>query len=394
MSNSCVSVQSIETKEEAVLRLLEEFEYYPKTAKRWRIFPRGKAGWILGAIVLLIGAAGAFVTAQSDVGLGAFPLLVGAMVLILIGCFITVAALDRDELARVNRGIERRVWLASTLLYALVMLLSVVAFGASVYISVMADPTFGEGDLWPDLFVSSSLLIVSSLLITWSIRTDQIRLGLIAVRTRLLTGVWSLWTDTVALASGLGLLVVLLSILDTAGVWILVAITAGVAVIGAHVSRARQSDRNIQELIQSFDSIRIAALPRSSGAASVSLYQAIRHLHLLLNQAPRVLKTPFIFRGVVALCIVADARHIRTDAEQLSFSGEDREGAAKLVYKLSEEDFAEQVGWVFDALLQQVDGTLTPNMRSVKGEDIRSIATRSRQRAGQSQMSSRVTASA
>lgn len=141
MSNSCVSVQSIETKEEAVLRLLEEFEYYPKTAKRWRIFPRGKAGWILGAIVLLIGAAGAFVTAQSDVGLGAFPLLVGAMVLILIGCFITVAALDRDEFARVNRGIERRVWLASTLLYALVMLLSVVAFGASVYISVMAAPT-------------------------------------------------------------------------------------------------------------------------------------------------------------------------------------------------------------------------------------------------------------
>lgn len=97
---------------------------------------------------------------------------------------------------------------------------------------------------------------------------------------------------------------------------------------------------------------------------------------------------------MVALCIVADARHIRRDAEQLSFSGEDREGAAKLVYKLSEEDFAEQVGWVFDALLQQVDSTLTPNMRSVKGEDIRSIATRSRQRAGQSQMSSRVTASA
>lgn len=290
MSNSYVPVQSIETKEEAVLRLLEEFEYYPETEKRWRMFPRGKTGWILGAIVVFIGIAGAFATVQSDVGLGGFPLLGGAMVLILGGCFIAVAALDRDEFARVNRGIEKRVWLWSILLYALVLLLCVVAFGTSVYISVMADPTFGEGDLWPDLFVSSSLLIVSSLLITWSIRTDQIRLGLIAVRTRLLTGVWSLWTDTVALASGLGLLVVLLSILDTAGVWIPVAVTAGVAVIGAHVSRARQFYRNIQELIQSFDSIRIAALPRSSGASSVSLYQAICHLHLLLNQAPRVVK--------------------------------------------------------------------------------------------------------
>lgn len=155
------------------------------------------------------------------------------------------------------------------------------------------------------------------------------------------------------------------------------AITLGAAVIGFHMSRAKRFDKNVTELLESLDTIRTKAFLAQGETLDSAFYEAIRHLQRDISQRPRIMGTPFTFRGLLAVCVVADARLLDRGAHTLTFSGKKRTAVAQEVYNLNEATFVEQVGWIFDALVQQVDAALTPNLRSVQRDDVRKIYERS-----------------
>lgn len=357
------------------MRLLEEFEYYPKFDGRWPRTLGGLSGWVLGLSVMTCGLFGLGVIIVKDLGLISLPLyMIGVMVL-LSGIYIVIGSLSREQFARFNKQIESKRGRVSTFLYACMAIILIIIFSVIVYISILINNYSKELDYSYTLIASITLLL-TSLSVVIATRANQIRLGIIGLRNHLLVGVWSLWIDTIALAIFLAAPVVLLFVLGSAVAWIPAAITAGIAVIGTHVSRVRKFASNIASLIATFDAIRAQAFMVTTDHYPVNLYREIRRLQLWLAQAPGM-KAPFTFAGMTALCAVADSRHISRSGARVSFRGETRDAAAEQVHELTEAEFAEQIGWLFDALLQQIDKALTPNLKRVDGDDVRAIYQRS-----------------
>lgn len=299
----------------------------------------------------------------------------GALV-IALGMYIIAGSLKRDTFACVNRWLETVVWPVAIVIHGLIVLPLLAPVGVSIYKAWEINHTSTDSNSLVEL-LPVFIMIIMMALIAVSTRTGNIRLGVNVLRARIRAGAWSVWGDTITAAAVLSIPVVWLSVVDTSVGWVPVAITLGAAVLGFHVRQAHRFDRNVSYLLLSLDTIRTSAFLVDRETPDPELYKAMRHLQRDMSRNPGIFGTPFTFRGLLAVCVVADARLLGRGSGALTFRGDHRVRTVREVYNLEESVFVRQVGWVFDALVQQMGEALTPNLQSVRRDDVRTIHRRS-----------------
>lgn len=338
-----------------MMELLEQFEYWP-------IHHRSGRWWLLLSSLMMIGGGiWLFLWAASGTDETSIPInfvapifAFTACVLILVGSFLLVSSLPSTWFAKISMAAERHVWTFSTTF-------SVISTACLLFVSTVVVVGALTHQIGFEQLTTLTVMAITLAAVVRGLGNRSVRIGISSHRARMRNAIWSRRADTTAFIC---ITAVVAAILPEGIDPVAVALPATLTILGSHLHRAKSFDETISSFITITSNIRRAGVnaavsPQNSDAMA-DLYDQVRELHLVLASHPRMLASPLNAHGFTALCSLADVRATDQDIDRHDLKGAKRAKSAHAVLSLTDSDFALGIAQLFDAVLRQTTGNLSP----------------------------------